>query len=100
DPLITRVVDLLLGAKGYFVVFLFGSLINQRAIDSGKGDGLSIAFDNILANFRTDKLKEKTQIANNGVVSADGMPCLAEGRNTDCGQGEERNTQRPPPGVM
>ena len=73
QPFIAFAHHIELRTKRSFVGLPFGSGVDQRALGAGKGLGLVLAFDEILANFRTNEFQQKPHMSQDGVVAQDGM---------------------------
>ena len=62
-----------LGAEGTVILLVLGARVDQRALLARERPGVEVAFEQVLADFRPDSLEQPAQMADQGVISQDGM---------------------------
>ncbi len=76
DKLIVMIIDIDNRTKRLVRIFIFGALINQTALHTGKRQGILIGFNKVLANFRTELFKKEAEMTHNRIVPENRMPVL------------------------
>ncbi|MNO82309.1 hypothetical protein D3C76_735800 [compost metagenome] len=78
DEFKTRLVDVDQGAERFVGAFILGPGIDQRALGPGKGQGVAVGFEQVLADFRANGFDQVADIAQDRVVTAHRMGALQQ----------------------
>ncbi|MNI73889.1 hypothetical protein D3C73_1299330 [compost metagenome] len=100
DELETRLIHIDQGAEGFVGGFVLGPGINQRALGSGEGQGFTVGFEQVLADFRADAFDQITDIAQDRVVAAHRVGALQQIEQADQAEDAGDGGDRPEPVIV
>ena len=87
QPLVVRLVDIVLGAERALVERPLGALVDDRALVAREGHAVLVVLEEVLAHLRPDLLEQEAQVGGDGVVAQDCVPRLEQVAQAE--QGEE-----------
>ncbi len=100
DELVAFLVDVHQSAEGALGALVLGAGIDHRALHAGKGRGVLVGLDQILADFRADQLGQPTDMTQHRVVAQDRVVRLHQVVDADHRQETGGDDQGPDPGAV
>ena len=82
-PFVLRLIDIELGTERAFIRSALRTLVYDRALRAGEGQLFAVGLDKILANFRANKLEEKSEMGDDRIVATYGLAVLRVIDQTD-----------------
>lgn len=86
DELEAGAIDVAERTEGLVGHFVLRAGVHQRSLCSGKGQGIAVVLQQVLANFRADGLDQVAQVAEDRVVASHSLPGLQQVQRADGAQ--------------
>ena len=77
-PFVADGVHITLGSEGHRIPDVLGPLVNHRALLPVERHPVSVGLHEVLVNFRTDLLKEESEVSENRKIPQNGMSGLED----------------------